>query len=132
MVRCSVLNGFLVGPSAVRRARCRVRVHHSRHFGRIVCYFELSCGNRNFPLEACKRLRVFGDVVRKEFQRDEAMKTGIFRLVNHPHTTTAKFLDDSIMRDGLPDHWADMLGAEDVEVNELDESASLLRGRRVN
>jgi hypothetical protein len=50
----------------------------------------------------------------------------------HPHTTTAKFLDDSIMRDGLPDHWADMLGAEDVEVNELDESASLRRGRRVN
>jgi len=39
-------------------------------------------------------------------------------LVDHPHATTAQFFNDAVVRDSLPDHWAQILGPEVRQVNE--------------
>jgi len=44
-------------------------------------------------------------VWREEFERHEAAKPGVFRLINYAHRTTAELLDDAIVRDGLTDQW---------------------------
>src|SRR5215470_8991764 len=51
-------------------------------------------GGPRFTLEAGKSLVIFGDFVGEEFQRDEAMETGIFGFVDHTHTAAAKLLQD--------------------------------------
>ena len=58
----------------------------------------------SFPAETFQRLRVFGDVLRKELQRDEATEFRVLGLVDHTHPTTAEFLDDAVVRDGLANH----------------------------
>ena len=78
-------------------------------------------GSLCLSLKPSKHLWVFGDLIREELQGYGTVEADIFGLVNHPHTTATKFLDDSVMRDGLPNHWADMLGIEFAEVNEHDE-----------
>ena len=43
---------------------------------------------------------------------------GVLGLVDDTHTAAAKFLDDTIVRDGLADHWAEILGLHGGQVNE--------------
>ena len=43
-------------------------------------------------------------VLREELQRDKAMKLRVFGLIHHTHPTTAEFLNDAVVRDGLADH----------------------------
>jgi hypothetical protein len=50
-------------------------------------------------------LRIFGDIVRQEFQSDKAAEFDVLSLVDHTHAAAAEFLDDPVMRDGPPDHW---------------------------
>jgi hypothetical protein len=50
-------------------------------------------------------LSVFSNLVRQELQGYEAVQFYVFSLVNHPHPTAAKFLNDVVVRDGLVDHW---------------------------
>ena len=38
-------------------------------------------------------------------------------LIDHTHPTAPELLDDAVMRDGLPDHCADMLGVKVEQVN---------------
>jgi hypothetical protein len=42
-----------------------------------------------FALEAGQRLGVFGDVVGKEFEGDEAVEAGVFGLVDYAHSAAA-------------------------------------------
>ena len=58
-------------------------------------------GGARFAAEAFERLRVFGQFIGEEFQRDEAAEVGVLSLVNHAHAATAEFFDDAVVRDGL-------------------------------
>src|ERR1700722_4492124 len=78
----------------------------------------IQCGGRfGFSLESRERLLVSGDIVRKEFERHEAVQAGVFGFVNDTHSATAEFLDDAVMRNRLIQqgvrlwrHLADILG----------------------
>src|SRR5215813_2337198 len=48
------------------------------------------------------------DVLRQELQGDETSKIEVLGLVHHTHPAAAELLDDAVMRDGLPDHWANI------------------------
>jgi hypothetical protein len=53
---------------------------------------------------------VFG----QNFQRHEAAKLFVLRLVNDTHSTAAEFLDDAVTRNGLANHgtnWAVIIGS---------------------
>jgi hypothetical protein len=65
-----------------------------------------------FPAESFKRLRVISDIFGQELQRDEAAEFSVLSLVDNSHAAAAEFLDDAVMRDHLPDHWAEILGLE--------------------
>src|SRR5580692_10045327 len=71
-----------------------------------------------FAAEAVQGLRVLGNVVRKEFQSDEAPKIGVLGFVNHTHPAAAEFLGHAVVRDGLANHWAEILGPGLGQVNE--------------
>jgi len=75
-------------------------------------------GGLRFALEASQRLRVFRNLVRKELQGDKTVQLYVFGLVNHTHPASAQLLDDAVVRDGLADHWAEMLRLEVGQVNE--------------
>jgi len=47
----------------------------------------------------------FGDVIGQELESYKAAELHVFGLIYNPHRAGAKFLDDVIVRDGLPDHW---------------------------
>jgi hypothetical protein len=59
------------------------------------------------PPEAVKGLRVLGNIVRKEFQSDEAPKVGVLGFVDHTHPAAAELLDDAVVGDGFAYHWAE-------------------------
>ena len=46
---------------------------------------------------------------RQKFQSHEAPKLGVFGFVNNTHPATAQLLNNAVMRDGLPDHCAEIL-----------------------
>src|SRR6202034_477144 len=69
-------------------------------------------GRLGFALEAGECLRVFGYVVRQEFQGYKAAELHIFGFVDHPHATAAQLLDDAVVRYGLADHGLADTGAE--------------------
>ena len=46
------------------------------------------------------------------------MQADVLSFVDHAHAAAAQFLDDAVVRDGLPDHWAEILGPEIRQVNE--------------
>ena len=54
------------------------------------------CGLR-LALESGQRLRVAGNLLRQELQRDKAVKARVLRFVDHAHTTAAEFLDDAVV-----------------------------------
>jgi hypothetical protein len=55
-------------------------------------------------LKASQRVRVFGYIIRQEFEGNEAMQFYIFGFVHHTHTATAQLRDDAVVRNGFPDH----------------------------
>ena len=80
-------------------------------------------GRLRLTFEPRQHLRVFGDLVRQEFQRHKAVQTGILRLVDHTHSPAAQFLHDAVMRNGMTNefrgcHWPEMVGRHDGNVND--------------
>jgi hypothetical protein len=75
-------------------------------------------GSLCFATEAQQGLRIFGDVLRQELEGDETMESRVLSLVHHSHSTTTKFLNDSVVRDGLTDHWREILRESNGQVNE--------------
>src|SRR5262249_16315115 len=75
-------------------------------------------GGLCLTLEAGQSLSVLGYFIRQKFQGDEAMQLHILGLVHDTHSTAAELLDDAVMRNGLADHSAEMLGLEVRQVNE--------------
>jgi hypothetical protein len=81
-------------------------------------------------------LRIFRDIVRQEFQRDETMKADVLGFVNHAHATTAEAFQDAIVRESLVEerivagHVQDILGRRKRQVNE-DEGTACERLRAV-
>src|SRR5262249_24579190 len=69
-------------------------------------------------LKARQCLRIVGHFVRQEFQGDKTMERYVLSLVHDAHTAAVQFFDDAVMRDGLSDHWTEMLGLEVGQVNE--------------
>ena len=55
-------------------------------------------------LKASQRLRIFGDIVRQEFEGHEAAQLQILGLVHHAHATAAQLFDGAVVRDRLPNH----------------------------
>src|SRR5579864_8282275 len=68
-----------------------------------------SRGSLGLTAEAGQILRVFGDIVRQEFQGHEAAEPRVLGFIHYSHATTAKLLDDAIVRDALSDHWSRIL-----------------------
>jgi hypothetical protein len=66
-------------------------------------------------------------IIGKEFDRDETVEVSIFGLVNDTHAAPTQFLNNSVVRNGLADHWADMLGSRSRAVNESEDARSVLR-----
>ncbi len=46
-------------------------------------------------------LRVFRQVIRKEFQSDEAAEFGILSFVHHAHPAATKLFDDAVVGNDL-------------------------------
>ena len=61
-------------------------------------------GRLRFALEAAEGLRIFGYIFGKELQRDEAVQSRVFGLVNHTHAAATEHLNDSVVGNGLADH----------------------------
>ena len=55
-----------------------------------------------FPLEAAESLRIVGEVIRKELQRDVATKLQVFGFVHYAHAPTTDLAEDAVMRNRLP------------------------------
>jgi hypothetical protein len=56
-------------------------------------------------LESSESLRIFGHVVGQELDCHEAPQFKVFCLVHNTHPAAAESFDNSIVRDGLADHW---------------------------
>jgi hypothetical protein len=65
-----------------------------------------------------QRLRIAGDVIRKEFERNETAQFGVLGLVHHAHTAAAEFFDDVVARNGLANHLSRILRGQKRQVNE--------------
>jgi hypothetical protein len=63
-------------------------------------------GGRGLCLAAETRdgLKVKGNVVRKELERDQPMKASVFGLVNDAHPTAPDLFDDEVVGDRLANH----------------------------
>jgi hypothetical protein len=61
-------------------------------------------GCLGFALKSAKGLRIFGHVVREEFESYKAAQLHVFSFVDDTHPASAQFLDDAVVRDGLADH----------------------------
>jgi hypothetical protein len=58
------------------------------------------CGP-GFALKAFERLGIFGDVIGKKFQRDEATELGVLGFVHDSHAAATKLLNDAAVGDDL-------------------------------
>jgi hypothetical protein len=71
-----------------------------------------------FPAEPLQSMGIVGHIWRKKLQSGETVKPGVLGLVNNPHTTPAEFLNNAVVRDGLADHWPEILRLWNRQVNE--------------
>jgi hypothetical protein len=62
-------------------------------------------GRPRLTAKTFQRLRVLGQIVREEFQGDEATEIGVLGFVDNTHPAAAQLLDDAVVRDGLADHY---------------------------
>jgi hypothetical protein len=53
-------------------------------------------------VEAPQSLRVRSELVRQELQGHKTVKPGVLGLVHHTHPAAAKFFDNAVVRDCLP------------------------------
>ena len=67
------------------------------------------CG-LGFALKTGEGLRILGNFFGQELQRDKAAQLYVLGLVDDTHAAAAEFLDDAVVRDGLADHCAEILG----------------------
>ena len=82
-------------------------------------------GGASFAAETFQGLRVSRNIVRQEFESDEAAKFGVLGLVDHTHAAATEFLDDAVVRDGLADHAQGCYGGKggkSMKAGELPES----------
>ena len=61
-------------------------------------------GRFSFALESSDGLGIAGKLIGQEFDGNEAMQPRVLGLVDDTHPASAQFLDDAVVRDGLPDH----------------------------
>src|ERR1017187_2554940 len=78
-----------------------------------------------FPAEAFERLRVLSYVLGQNLQCDKAAKLGVLSLIDHTHAAATEFLDDTVVRNGLVDHWRRILRWWSAQVNETREVGSV-------
>jgi len=71
-----------------------------------------------FALKTAQRQRIARDFIGKKFEGDEPVQPGILGLIDHPHAAAAKFLDNAVVRDSLPDHVWRILRRRSWQVNE--------------
>ena len=64
------------------------------------------CGFRFAP-ESFQRLTIVGQLFGQELKSNEAVKPYVLGLIDHSHPAAAQLLDDAVVRDGLPNHWAE-------------------------
>jgi hypothetical protein len=57
-----------------------------------------------FALKAAQGLRIFGQLIRQEFEGNKSTEFHVLGLVDNTHAATAQLLDDAVVRDGLLDH----------------------------
>ncbi len=69
------------------------------------------CRTRLSP-KAFQSLWVLREVFGKKFECDKPAEGWILGFVNNTHTSPAQLFDDSIVRDGLADHWASAVVAQ--------------------
>src|SRR5215510_504725 len=75
-------------------------------------------GGASFTAKAFRCLLVLCKFFGKKLHSYEASQFGILGFVNDTHTTASELFDDAVVRDGLADHWAEMLGRGVGQVNE--------------
>ena len=78
-----------------------------------------------FPAEALQRLRVLSYVLGQKLQCDKAAKLGVLSLIDHTHAAATEFLDDTVVRNGLVDHWRRIFRWWSAQVNETREVGSV-------
>ena len=71
--------------------------------GADVGMIERGCSAR-LAAEPFDRLRIVGNVVRKEFQRDAPAEARVLGLVDHAHSPAAQFFQDVVVGDGAADN----------------------------
>jgi hypothetical protein len=76
-------------------------------------------GGSRLPPKPLQSLVISRNFLGQKLQSDKPPKLGIFGLIDHTHPAAAELLNDPVVRDGLPDHWAEMLGLEIGQVNEV-------------
>jgi hypothetical protein len=57
-----------------------------------------------FALKTGERLRIAGQLLRQEFERDKTMEARVLGFIDHAHAATPEFLDDAVVRNGLANH----------------------------
>ena len=83
-----------------------------------------------FALKSAQSLRIFGDIVREEFESNEAPEFYVLGLIDHTHPAATQLLNDSVGRNDLTNHSeisrlsAAILGCKQKQVN---GSATLVR-----
>src|SRR5580692_12976594 len=81
-------------------------------------------GGLRLSLKTREGLRVFRDVVRQEFQRDEAMEADVLGFVDDAHSSAAETVEDAVVRKCLVNqgvvrgHVLHILGCDKGQVNE--------------
>jgi hypothetical protein len=69
-------------------------------------------------------LRVSGNIVGQELQRNETTQLGVLSLVNDTHPPTAELFNDAVARNGLADHWRKSYEQERVKSKKAEEIAT--------
>jgi hypothetical protein len=68
-------------------------------------------GSLRLALEPFQGLPVLGEFFGQELQGDGALELGVLGLIDHAHAAATEPLNDAVMRDGLADHyWEIVLG----------------------
>src|SRR5512135_2738398 len=79
----------------------------------------VECGDSaSLALEAGQALGVVSHLPWQDLKRHIAPELRVRRAIHHTHSATAELLNDAVVRDGLPDHWAEILGPVAEQVNE--------------
>jgi len=65
-----------------------------------------------FALETRQRLRITANFLRQKFKGHKAVEPCVLGFVDHAHATATELIGDSIVGDGLTDHWDDILRSD--------------------